>query len=64
MSLAAWQLRQIPDYGKTSSGFKGETWALTPVRVTKGCERSSEEAIRGEVASLPCFVSSARQDVT
>lgn len=64
MSLAAWQSQQMPDYGKTSSEFKGETWALTPVRTTKGCERFSEEAIRGEVASLPSFVSSARQDVT
>lgn len=65
MSLAAWQPQQMPDNGKTSSEFKGETWALTPVRIIEGCERFSEEAIHGIHAfTLPYLALSAQQGKT
>lgn len=50
--------------GKTPSKFKRKISASTPIRINKGCVPFSEEAIYGEAISLPCFASSARQDVT
>lgn len=49
---------------KLPVNLKWKTWASSPIRINKGYVRFSDWAIYGGVASLPCFASSARQDVT